>query len=158
MHIKALQCSAPWQVAEALLLHILHSRPTSSFFLQKQVHIGSVTHTSSMESVHGTIEFLHMSILKSISPGYTVNSWSPSTAVKYNIVSIAPTNLIAHPSTTSSMCSRALLSSICWGTIPEQSILLSSQSSMHASCIDCTCPTHKHIAIPSHNDKHIEIT
>lgn len=90
--IRTLQCSTPWQVADALLLRTLHSRPASSSLVQKLVHVGTGTQISSMDSVHGYKDSLHMSILKFMSPIYTANSWSPSTTAKCNILSIAPTS------------------------------------------------------------------
>ena len=89
--IRSLQCTAPWQVPDALLLRTLHSRLASSSLLQKLVHVGTRTQTSSMDLVHGYKDSLHMSILKFMSPIYTANSWSPSTTAKCNIMSIAIT-------------------------------------------------------------------
>ena len=68
---KNLPSGTPLQEVEALQLHILHTRPASTFFLQKLFHIGVVTHTSSIDSVRVTMEFLQVSTRKSTSLSYT---------------------------------------------------------------------------------------
>lgn len=61
----------------------------------------NVTLASSISSVQATMDFLHMSKLKPISPSYNAVSWSPSTAPKYLLLWITPNHFTTQPATTS---------------------------------------------------------
>lgn len=109
------------------------------------VQLCTLALTSCTSTVHGTMEFLHGSILKCISPSYTVFPCSPSTATKGNLLSSAPNNCQSRFHNFQYVLQLVAVLHMVGHFSWWHSNFASSQSSMSASCTNCRIPTHKYI-------------